>query len=134
MRPDADTDDVAQVVAGDLAAFERIVRRWQGRLVNLAWRFCRDRYMAEDMAQEAFLKAFRSLSSFRGDAVFATWLTAVALNTYRSWLRRLGPPQTTFIDERHSSGDYDALHSLIDRERDERVRQAVLSLPKRYRE
>jgi Sigma-70 region 2 len=53
-----------RVLAGDLSAFSRIVERWQGRLINLAWRFCRDRTMAEDMAQEAFVKAFRALRTF----------------------------------------------------------------------
>ena len=55
-----DASDVARVLAGDAEAFAGIVRRWQRRLVNLAWRFCRDRGAAEDMAQEAFVRAFRS--------------------------------------------------------------------------
>src|SRR6185295_11809901 len=84
---DDDDADVARVVGGDLEAFEGIVRRWQRRLVGLAWRFCRDRAAAEDMAQEAFLKAFRSLRAYRGESAFSTWLTAIALNTYRSRLR-----------------------------------------------
>jgi len=84
---DEDTAAVRLVVAGDVAAFDGIVKRWQGRLVTLAWRFCRDRTMAEDMAQEAFVRAFRALHTFRGDAAFSTWLTAIAMNTYRSCLR-----------------------------------------------
>jgi len=62
---DEDAADVARVLAGDVSAFEAIVRRWQGPLVNLAYRFCRDRSRAEDMAQEAFLRALRSLRSLR---------------------------------------------------------------------
>ena len=54
---DADAEDVSRVLAGEPAAFDGLVRRWQGRLVGLAWRFCRDRATAEDMAQDAFLKA-----------------------------------------------------------------------------
>ena len=50
--------DVARVIAGDLNAFEGIVLRWQRRLVTMAWRFCRDRTTAEDMAQEVLLKTF----------------------------------------------------------------------------
>jgi RNA polymerase sigma-70 factor (ECF subfamily) len=87
-----DDADVARVLAGDLGGFEGIVRRWQGRLINLAWRVCRDRARAEDMAQEAFLNAFRALRTFRGEATFSTWLTAIALNTCRSRLRAEGPP------------------------------------------
>ena len=87
---DPDAADVARVLAGDLSAFEGIVRRWQHRLVNMAWRFCRDRATAEDMAQEVFVKVFRSLSSFRGESAFSTWLTSIAVNTYRSRLRAEG--------------------------------------------
>lgn len=131
---DADSDDVRRVLEGDLAAFEGIVRRWQGRLVGLAWRFCRDRTTAEDMAQDAFLKAFRSLAAFRGDAAFSTWLTAIALNTYRSRLRAEGPPLLA-LDEAQAFGVGGGLEQALDgRQRDERVRHAVLTLPARYRE
>ena len=80
---------VARVVAGDTAAFEGIVRRWQSPLVNLAWRFCRDRGRAEEMAQEAFLRAFRNLAQFRGDSAFSTWLFSLATNLYRTEVRRM---------------------------------------------
>ena len=57
-----DLADVTRVLAGDVQAFEGIVRRWQGPLVNMAWRYCRDRGRAEDLAQEAFLRAWRGLA------------------------------------------------------------------------
>jgi RNA polymerase sigma-70 factor (ECF subfamily) len=81
---DEDAADVARVLAGDVSAFEPIVGRWQKPLVNLAYRFCRDRSRAEDTAQEAFLRAYRSLASWRHDAAFSTWLFALATNVYRS--------------------------------------------------
>lgn len=131
---DEDAEDVARVLAGDLAAFEGIVRRWQRRLVNVAWRFCRDRGLAEDMAQEAFVKAFRSLAAFRGESAFSTWLTAVAINTYRTRLRADGPPLLG-IDLRSVLGpDASPLQALQDREREEAVRRAVVSLPAHYRD
>ncbi len=80
----ADRADVAQVRAGDVEAFAAIVRRWQTPLINLAYRFCGDRGRAEEMAQEAFLRAYRGLDGFRGDAAFSTWLFALATNLYRS--------------------------------------------------
>jgi RNA polymerase sigma-70 factor, ECF subfamily len=131
---DEDAADVARVVSGDLEAFEGIVRRWQARLVGLAWRFCRDRALAEDMAQEAFLKAFRSLRGFRGEAAFSTWLTAIALNAYRSRLRAQGPPWRALEVTRALAGEPGALQGLQERERAEAVRRAVLSLPPRYRD
>lgn len=54
-----DQADVEKVLAGEVSAFEGIVRRWQGPLINLAYRFCHDRARAEEMAQEAFLRAYR---------------------------------------------------------------------------
>jgi RNA polymerase sigma-70 factor (ECF subfamily) len=79
---------VAAVLAGDTAAFAAIVRRWQGPLVNLAWRFCRDRGRAEEMAQEAFLKVFRNLHLFRFDCSFHTWLYRIVTNVCLDHLRR----------------------------------------------
>lgn len=91
-----DEADIKQVLAGNTAAFEGIVKRWQNPLINLACRYCRDRSRAEDMAQEAFLRAFRRLSQWRKDAAFSTWLFALAANLYRSELQRI-PARTAFL-------------------------------------
>ncbi len=131
---DCDAADAERVLAGDAAAFAGIVRRWQGRLVSLAWRFCRDRARAEDMAQEAFVRAFRSLASFRGESAFSTWLTAVALNVYRSRLRAEGPPLLGLDPARLLTTPARALVEMEEAERGEAVRRAVLALPRRYRE
>jgi RNA polymerase sigma-70 factor, ECF subfamily len=129
-----DERDVARVVAGEAEAFDGIVRRWQRQLVGLAWRFCRDRATAEDMAQEAFLKVFRSLGSFRGESAFSTWLTAVALNTYRSRLRAEGPPLLGLDPVRAVAVAPTAFGQVHEAERAESVRRAVLALPPRYRD
>ncbi len=129
-----DQADVEGVLAGDVSRFEGIVRRWQGPLVSLAYRFCRDRGRAEEMAQEAFLRAFCALRAWRGDAAFSTWLFAVATNVYRSELRRL-PPSTMSLDGVAEPGDpRPADGGLEDVERDRAVRRAVLTLPPRYRD
>jgi RNA polymerase sigma-70 factor, ECF subfamily len=129
-----DAADVARVLAGDVSAFEPIVRRWQKPLVNLAYRFCRDRSRAEDMAQEAFLRAYRSLGSWRRDAAFSTWLFALATNLYRSEIKRL-PPLTAPLDEGAAALDSRAMEPVVDEERRDRiVRSAVLALPARYRD
>ena len=83
-----DQASVEKVLSGDSSAFEGIVRRRQGPLVNLAYRFCRDRGRAEELAQEAFLRAYRSLDRWRREAAFSTWLFALATNLYCSELRR----------------------------------------------
>lgn len=131
---DPDAADVALVLAGDLSAFEGIVRRWQHRLVTMAWRFCRDRAAAEDMAQEVFVKAFRALESFRGEAAFSTWLTSIALNTYRSRIRAEGLPLLS-LDPGRTLGLQPGTHDELEsRQRDEAVRRAVLALPEKYRD
>ena len=133
-RDDEDAADVGRVLAGDLAAFEGMVHRWQVRLVTLAWRFCRDRAMAEDMAQDAFVRAFKALRSYRGDAAFSTWLTAIALNSYRSALRER-PPVAFDLDPAQVRGDRpNVLEQLQSRERIDLIRRLVLTLPQRYRE
>jgi RNA polymerase sigma-70 factor (ECF subfamily) len=125
---------VARVLAGDTRAFESIVRRWQSPLVNLAWRFCRDRARAEEMAQEAFLRAWCKLAQFRGDAAFSTWLFALATNLYRTELRRI-PATMLSLDEIAEPPDPGIAGSALDQaSRDESLRRAVLALPPKNRD
>jgi RNA polymerase sigma-70 factor, ECF subfamily len=129
-----DRADVERVLAGDVGAFGRIVERWQGPLINLAYRFCRDRGRAEDMAQEAFLRAYRALHQWRRDAAFSTWLFALATNLYRSELRRL-PARTMPLENAGELRDARAVDGGLEAEdRDRAVRDLVHALPARYRE
>ncbi len=133
-----DQADVERVLAGDVSAFEGIVRRWQTPLVNLAYRFCHDRGRSEDMAQEAFLRAYRGLAQWRKDAVFSTWLFALATNLYRSELRRI-PARivSVSLDDIAEPADARASDAGIedrDYDRDLAVRRAVGALPAKYRE
>jgi RNA polymerase sigma-70 factor (ECF subfamily) len=129
-----DQADVERVLTGDISAFEGIVRRWQGPLINLAYRFCHDRGRAEEMAQEAFLRAYRGLGQWRKDAVFSTWLFAVATNLYRTELRRI-PERVVSLDDIAEPADARASDGgLEDRDRDSAVRRAVGALPAKYRE
>jgi RNA polymerase sigma-70 factor (ECF subfamily) len=93
--PVESTDDrplVNRAQAGDTAAFEALVRRYEGWVFTLALRMVGDRGEAEDMAQEVFLKAYRGLPRFKGTARFSTWLYAIAshhcLNHLRARRRR----------------------------------------------
>ena len=134
---DQDAEAVARVLAGDVNAFEDIVRRWQRRLLNLAWRFSRDRAAAEDMAQEAFITAYKALPTFEGRSAFSTWLTSIALNSYRARMRRDGPPSPgldVLLRTRPSMMAPSAARKYEGRETSEAVRRAVLALPARYRD
>jgi RNA polymerase sigma-70 factor (ECF subfamily) len=129
-----DQTDVERVLAGDISAFEGIVRRWQGPLINLAYRFCRDRGRAEEMAQEVFLRAYRALAQWRTDAIFSTWLFALATNLYRSELRRI-PARMLSLEDIPEPQDARASDGgLEEHNRDLAVRRAVLVLPAKYRE
>jgi RNA polymerase sigma-70 factor (ECF subfamily) len=134
VSPSDDQTDVERVLAGDIPAFEGIVRRWQAPLVNLAYRFCHDRGRSEEMAQEVFLRVFRNLGQWRKDAVFSTWLFALATNLYRSELRRI-PAQAVSLEDITEPVDARAsAEGFEDRDRDMAVRRAVFALPAKYRE
>ncbi|HVU46306.1 MAG TPA: sigma-70 family RNA polymerase sigma factor [Terracidiphilus sp.] len=132
--PDQDAADVARVLAGETAAFAGIVSRWQGPLVNMAWRYCRDRSRAEEMAQEAFVRAWRGLKSWRRESSFSTWLFALAANVFRSELKQLPAVNLPMEEITEPAAAAQQLSVLEERRRDEAVRRAVLALPLRYRE
>ncbi len=129
-----DLADVERVLAGDVAAFEGIVRRWQGPLVNMAWRYCRDRGRAEELAQEAFLRAWRGLAQWRRESSFSTWLFALAANVFRSELKRFPTITLPLNDAPEPSGPAAQHNALAAQLSADSVRRAVLALPLRYRE
>jgi RNA polymerase sigma-70 factor (ECF subfamily) len=88
------------------------VRRWQGPLINMAWRYCRDRGRAEEMAQEAFLRAWRGLAKWRREGSFSSWLFALAANVYRSELKRF-PTETLPMEAAPEPSGPAAQHSEL---------------------
>ncbi len=77
---------VRNVQQGDRRAFDALVLRYQQRIVKLIMRYVRDPAEAQDVAQEAFMKAYRALPSFRGESAFYTWLYRIAINTAKNHL------------------------------------------------
>ena len=131
---DSDLAIVERVLAGDANAFEGIVRRWQGPLVNMAWRYCRDRGRAEELAQEAFVRAWRGLGQWRRESSFSTWMFALAANVFRSELKKF-PTVLVPIDEvAEPSRPAGQQSQVAERTRHDAVQRAVLALPPRYRE
>ena len=88
---------VALAMSGDVAAFSELVRRRQSWLRNLLRRLCRDPALADDLAQQVFLQAWRSLPGLRSVAAFGAWLRRLALNAWLAHLRA-APPATTTMD------------------------------------
>ena len=125
---------VDRVLGGDTAAFAEIVQRWQGPLINMAWRFCHDRSRAEDMAQDAFLRAFRYLGQCRDEAKFSTWLFALAANVYRTELRRLPATTLSLDDIAEIAAPGTIANQMEDADQAEVIRYAVQALPEKYRD
>lgn len=129
-----DLADVERVLAGEVRAFEGILRRWQGPLINMAWRYCRDRGRAEELAQEAFIRAWKGLALWRREASFSTWLFALAANVFRSELKRFPTVDLPLDAAPEPSGPALQHHALEQKSECEALRRAVLALPPRYRE
>jgi RNA polymerase sigma-70 factor (ECF subfamily) len=83
---DVDAELVSRVQAGDKQAFDLLVIKYQRKIMRLLSRMIRNPSEIEDVAQEAFIKAYRALPQFRGESAFYTWLYRIAINTARNWL------------------------------------------------
>jgi len=126
---ESDLDLVTRTKKGEITAFDELVRRNERVVYNLSYRFMRDPNLAEDMAQEAFLKAFRLLKGFRGDCSFSTWLYRVTCSVCLTELNRRKKRNEVELVPSHadratSSLDYNDTHEI--------VRRCVTKLPERY--
>ena len=81
-----DLELVRRVQAGDKKAFDVLVLKYQQKVINLVNRYMHDQNLSMDVAQEAFIKAYRGLKNFRGDSAFYTWLYRIAINTAKNHL------------------------------------------------
>jgi len=114
---DPDPRTLTRAREGDLGAFEDLVRLYQADIWRFAYHFTRDRALAEDVTQEAFLRAFRFMHSFRGDSKFTSWLFRIARNCAMDAIRSrtsfqakeppppIGPPDPQARVELHAALD-----------------------------
>jgi RNA polymerase sigma factor RpoE len=113
---DIDQRLVERAQGGDKQAFDLLVSKYQRKLGRLLSRFIRDPGEVEDVAQEAFIKAYRALPSFRGDSAFYTWLYRIGINTAKNYLVAMGrraPTTTEFdADEAESFEDGEQLRDI----------------------
>lgn len=139
----SDLELVRRAQRGERGAFDLLVLRYQHKVVKLVARLLRDRTEAEDVAQEAFVKAYRALGSFRGDSAFYTWLYRIAVNTARNTLasrqRRplqyeagLSEGEQAAVDSRMRHVDTPEANALSD-EIHETVNRAIGDLPEDLR-
>lgn len=138
-----DHELVRRVQRGDSAAFDALVRKYQHRITSLIGRYVPDWSECQDVAQETFIRAYRALGSFRGDAQFYTWLHRIAVNTAKNHLvsqnRR---PPTDDVDatdaEQYDTGSRLRVtdtpeHELLRQEIERTVMRAVEALPEELR-
>jgi RNA polymerase sigma-70 factor (ECF subfamily) len=116
----ADASDlslVRRVQRGDKGAFDALVLKYQHKLVKLVMRYVRNPAEAEDIAQEAFIKAYRALPQFRGDSAFYTWLYRIAINTAKNAVvSRDRNPVEYDLDRSNTDESYDMQGRMKDSE------------------
>jgi RNA polymerase sigma-70 factor, ECF subfamily len=104
-----DVELVRRVQAGDTRAFDLLVLKYQHKILHLIGRYVHDPSSAQDVAQEAFIKAYRGLRNFRGDSAFYTWLYRIAINTAKNFLvtesRRTPDYEINAEDAEHLNGE-----------------------------
>jgi len=118
----SDQQLVERVQRGDQAAFDLLVKKYQHKIMSLISRYVKQPGDVADVAQEAFIKAYRALPNFRGDSAFYTWLYRIAVNTAKNYLVSRGrkPPgsdidaqDAEFLDDGHGLKDIDSPESLL---------------------
>ena len=136
---------VERAQKGDSRAFELLVSKYQRRLTRLLFRFVKDEHEVNDVAQEAFIKAYRALPNFRGDSAFYTWLYRIAINTAKNFLvvngrqpviqGSLATDEGELLDLTEQMPDYRTPETdLLNREIIQTVDAAVAGLPEELRQ
>jgi RNA polymerase sigma-70 factor, ECF subfamily len=142
---DIDAALVTRVQQGDKKAFDLLVLKYQRKIIRLLSRMIRDQNEIEDVAQEAFIKAYKALPQFRGDSAFYTWLYRISINTARNWLsqnsRRPSSPNMNVSENDETFSEIDNLtdsHTpeaeMVSREIAASVNQTIESLPDELRQ
>ena len=149
MTETLETRDEAQMIvsilAGETQLYHELIRPYERSVYRMALSYMKNEADAEDVAQEAFLKAFHHLATFRSEAKFSTWLVGIALNEARSRLRHAGAMRMESIDETSEKGGHISPTILRDwrevpsealerKEIREILQKAITSLPDIYRE
>lgn len=94
-----DEDLVKRSQQGDINAFEQLISKYQQKVYNIAYRLMGNAEDASDLAQEAFIKTYKSIKNFRGDASFSTWLHHIVMNVCRDELRKRSRHKISSLDE-----------------------------------
>lgn len=127
---------VRRIRAGEGEAFEALMARTEARLLALAWRILGDRHLAEDAAQETFLRVFRSLNTFRLGEPFEAWMVRIAVNVCHDLSRKRGPlplPMETLEILEGDAAPMNAEEAVLLQQRRAMIQRALRSLPQAER-
>ena len=136
-----DEELVARSISGDADSFNELILRWERPIYALAYRTIGREEDARDVCQETFLRAFRALPAFRGQAKFSSWLYRIALNLCRDWMRRerrapvVQPPEDVDLMELAAAAEpAESIEELVSRKDLTRlVERAMAKLPEEQR-
>ncbi|MGB0930850.1 MAG: RNA polymerase sigma factor [Chitinophagales bacterium] len=135
MQTDSDIKDIRQVIKGNHAAYQRLMNRYKTLVYTLALRLVKNPQEAEEVAQDAFVKAFRSLPNFEGKSKFSTWLYSITYKTAISHLRSQTNKKVLYNNREPE--DYDMKSAAIPQftklkaqQRQRFLRQAIAMLPR----
>ena len=136
-----DEELVARSIGGDLDSFNQLVLRWERPIYALAFRVIGREEEARDVVQETFLRAFRGIKNFRGQAKFSSWVYRIALNLCRDWIRRerrapiqSAPEGIDLIEMAAEQGPAESIETLVARnDMSKAVAAAMALLPEEQR-
>jgi RNA polymerase sigma-70 factor, ECF subfamily len=120
LAPDVDQQLVERVQKGDKRAFDLLVLKYQHKIFAVISRFIRDHSEVQDVAQDAFIKAYKALPNFRGESAFYTWMYRIAINTAKNYLvaRNRRPPASDLdVDDAEFYSGNEAMHEMNTPER-----------------
>lgn len=134
---------IRAAIAGDRSAFEQLYHKYHSQIYSTLAQRVSDRDTVDDLMQNTFYRAYRSLHTFKGRAAFSTWLTQIALNSYRShlrsqhvrqnWIRQTEDPEAVHNVLRDLAPDNRPDQIVEHRERIALVQKSIQKLPERYR-
>jgi len=135
----SDLEIVRRIICGEKELFELIVKKYQKRLFNSAYRYVGDFHEAEDLTQEIFVKIYKNLSSFKGNSKFSTWIFSITMNHLKSRRRKITQFLETIFDffsaETFIKGKNYELEQIVENRETRRLLEKEIGrLPEKYRE
>ena len=135
MQPNTDPYLIEQTLKGDSKAFGELVERYQAFVYTIVIRIVKVREEAEEVAQDTFIKAFQSLSSYRGESKFSSWLYSIAYRKALDALRKNKKNSSLELIEEITEGDCSVIENgltfIEDQERSEVIKKCILELPEK---